>query len=113
MRSGLNPAREKLNGCFDGTISFFDSKKTYNLEKEKLAQPIKRFPGLALPCLFLFFKDNPIPLHMYDFALHLFKNWHNPKALSFYVPKLENEEEAQYIKLMIETAEDLINKLLN
>lgn len=110
LHEDLISAGQNLTSCLDGTISFSDSKKSYNLEKTNLALPIKRFPGLALPCLFLFYHDNPIPLHLYDFALHLFKNWHNPKALAFYVPKLENEEEAAYIRLMIESAESLIQK---
>ena len=112
LRSDLISAGLNLTECFDGTIAHTDArtKKEYKLENDHLSLPIKRFPGLALPSFFLFYKNNPIPLHMYDFALHLFKNWHNEKALAFYVPKLENEEEARYIKLMLETAEKLIQK---
>ncbi len=112
LRKDLISAGENLTGCFAGTLAFTDpkTKKEYRLEKEKLALPIKRFPGLALPCLFLLYRDNPLPLHLYDFALHLFENWHNPEALSFYVPKLETEEEAQYIHLMMETAEKMIHQ---
>lgn len=111
LRSDLVSAGENLTGCFEGTISFKDVKKEYHLEKEHQSLPIKRFPGLALPSFFLFYKENPMPLHLYDFALHLFRNWNNPKALAFYVPKLENEEEARYIKIMIAKAEDQIKKL--
>jgi malate synthase len=110
LRKDLISAGVNLTGCLDGTLEFDDSKK-YNLAKEKLALPIKRFPGLALPSLFLFFKDEPLPLHLYDFVMHFFKNYKNKKALAFYVPKLENEEEAQYIKLMLETAERMIQKI--
>jgi len=112
LRRDLISAGENLSHCFDKTISFTDpkSKKEYKLEKDHLSLPIKRFPGLALPCLFLFYRGNPIPLHLYDFALHLFKNWQNPEALAFYVPKLETEEEARYIRIMIETAEKMISK---
>ena len=46
-----------------------------------------RFPGLALPSTFLFYQQNPLPLHLYDFALHVFHNWRQERALSFYVPK--------------------------
>ncbi|NDF15645.1 hypothetical protein EB061_10035 [bacterium] len=60
------------------------------------------------PCAFLFYEGRPLPLHLYDFALHLHAHWRNPDALFYYVPKLENEEEAAYIRLMIETAEELI-----
>ena len=110
LRSDLISAGENLTSCFDRTIKVTDDKngKIYELAEDKLSLPIKRFPGLALPCFFLFYKDNPIPLHLYDFALHLFKNWHNEEALAFYVPKLENEEEARYIHIMLETAEKMI-----
>ena len=113
LRSDLVSAGVNLTECFEGTINYTDSKnnKNYKLESDHLSLPIKRFPGLALPSFFLFYKKNPLPLHLYDFALHLFKNWHNKKALAFYVPKLENEEEARYIKMMISHAENLIKKL--
>jgi malate synthase len=112
LRRDLISAGVNLTGCFDGDLSFVDpkTKKSYQLEKDHLSHPIKRFPGLALPCSFLFYRDEPLPLHLYDFALHLFKNWQHNDALCFYVPKLENEEEASYIRLMIETAEKLIQK---
>lgn len=113
LRRDLIAAGENLTGCFNKTIHFVDpkSKKEYSLEKNHLSLPVKRFPGLALPCLFLYYKGNPLPLHMYDFAVHLFEHWQNPEALAFYVPKLENEEEARYIHVMIETAEKMIVKL--
>lgn len=113
MREDLINASINLTGCFNGDIKFEDKRrgKSYELVQDKLAQPIKRFPGLALPCTFMYYHDNPLPLHLYDFALHLFHHWHNPKALCFYVPKLENEEEAAYIKHMIETAEHMIKDI--
>jgi malate synthase len=113
LRSDLITAGENLSGCFNADLEFHDDKrgKNYTLSTEKLSQPIKRFPGLALPSTFLFYQGNPLPLHIYDFALHLFHHWHNPKALCFYVPKLENEEEAAYIKYMFETAEKMIKDL--
>ncbi len=113
LRKDLISAGENLTGCFEGTLEFTDPKnqKTYKLEKDHLSLPIKRFPGLALPSLFLFLNEEPIPLHLYDFALHFFKHWNNPKALAFYVPKLENEEEARYIRHVMEAAEKMIQKL--
>ncbi|MES2526396.1 MAG: serine hydrolase [Bdellovibrionota bacterium] len=107
MREDLIAAGDNLSACLDGTIEF----EKYKLADDKLALPIKRFPGLALPSFFLFYQNEALPLHLYDFAMHLFRNWKNPKALAFYVPKLENEEEAAYIRLMMETAEKKINKL--
>lgn len=113
LRSDLITAAQNLTGCFNGDISFKDERrdKTYSLEQDKLSQPIKRFTGLALPTSFMFYRGNPLPLHLYDFALHLFHHYKNPKALTFYVPKLENEEEAAYIKFMIESAEKMIAKV--
>lgn len=108
MRADLIDAAVNLTACFDGTIEVEGDGKKYQLEKENLALPIKRFPGLALPCTFLFQGRDPIPLHLYDFALHLFKNQNRPEALCFYVPKLENEEEAAYLAKMIRAAETLI-----
>ena len=112
LRADLVLAGQNLTNCFKKNISFTDQRtgKNYALESTHLSQPIKRFPGLAIPCAFLFYKQNPLPLHLYDFALHLFANWDNPKALVFYVPKLENEEEAAYIRVMIEHAERLIQR---
>lgn len=105
LRSDLVSSAVNLTACFDGSLSFTEGDKKYALAEDHLSVPIKRFPGLALPCTFLFYKNSPVPLHLYDFGLHLFKNWHNPKALVFYVPKLENEEEARYIHKMISLAE--------
>lgn len=112
LREDLISAGENLTACLDGTIAFTETNgRKYELATEKRSLPIKRFPGLALPSFFMFYKGQPLPLHMYDFALHIFKNWHNPQAMVFYVPKLENEEEARYIRLMLETAEKIIHKL--
>jgi malate synthase len=109
MREDLASAGENLTLCFEGTLKLDEANgKSYRLATDHLAQPLKRFPGLALPCTFLFYHGTPLPLHVYDFALHFFHNWHNPKSLCFYVPKLENEEEAAYIKLLFQTAEELI-----
>ncbi len=111
LRQDLVAAGEHLKACFDGSLQYTDprSGKSYRLATERLSLPIKRFPGLALPCPFLLLDGSPIPLHLYDFAIHLYANHADPKALHYYVPKLENEEEAAYIKLMIETAESLLS----
>lgn len=111
LRDDLVSAGKNLTDCFEKTISLSEGAKKYELAKDHLSVPLKRFPGLALPCTFLFHDGNPIPLHLYDFALHLYRNWNNPEALAFYVPKLENEEEASYIHHMIETAEGMIKDL--
>ena len=59
MRADLISAGENLTQCFNRTLKVVDEKnnKVYELSKEKLSLPIKRFPGLALPSFFLFYKD--------------------------------------------------------
>ncbi len=110
LREDLISAGENLTRCFDRSLSVDDGKK-YELAKDHLSLPIKRFPGLALPSFFLFYKEQPLPLHLYDFCMHFFHNWKNKEALTFYVPKLENEEEARYIKTMLVAAETSLKKL--
>lgn len=112
LHKDFQSAGVNLTKCLEYDLDFVDEKgKHYKLEKEHLSHAIKRFPGLALPSLFLFYKDEPVPLHIYDFALHVHRNWNNPEALVFYVPKLENEEEARYIKNLMQTAEELTKKV--
>lgn len=105
-------ACNNLIACFHGTISFRDEKslQEYQLASDKLSLPIKRPPGLELPDGGHIYQGNPLPLHLYDFANHLFHCWDNPEALSFYIPKLENEGEARYVKKMLTTAEEMIQK---
>lgn len=109
MANFLN-ACENLVGCFDGTITFHDQRqdRTYSLDEKGLSKPIKRIPGLALPDGNHLFEGNPLPLHLFDFAMHLWHNRSRPEALVFYVPKLENEEEAAYLKGLIDSAEKRI-----
>ena len=106
-------ANQNLIGCYDRTLTFTDEArgKHYALAEEKLSKPIKRIPGLALPDGNHLYNGNPLPLHILDFGLQLFHNWQHPEALVFYVPKLENEEEATYLKRFIERAERTIKEL--
>ncbi len=106
-------ACENLIECFNGELKFNDERsgKQYRLEKERLSQPIKRFPGLAIPDNAHILNGSPLPLHIYDFAMHMFHNWDKPKALCFYVPKLENEEEAAYLQSMINICEKMLKEL--
>ena len=110
LRADLISAGINLAACIDHSLEYTDpvTQKFYRIESENAALPLKRFPGLALPCPFLFYREQPLPLHLYELALHLFKHWQNESALTFYVPKLENEEEARYIQKMVEHAEKLI-----
>ncbi|MEO0515631.1 MAG: hypothetical protein AAF086_10135, partial [Planctomycetota bacterium] len=106
-------ACENLIGCFERTLTFEHPRtgKQYQLADDGLSLPIKRFPGLALPDGNHLLRGNPLPLHLYDFATHLFHNWHRPEALVFYVPKLENEEEAAYLAHLIAETERQIKAL--
>ena len=107
LPASLLAANQNLIGCFDRTLRFEDARrgKVYELADSGLAKPIKRIPGLALPDAGHMLNGASLPLHLVDFALHLFHNWDHPEALVFYVPKLENEEEAGYLKGMIAAAE--------
>ncbi|MGJ8725180.1 MAG: hypothetical protein ACSHYB_11530 [Roseibacillus sp.] len=106
-------ACQNLVGCFDGTLEFHDEKrgKSYRLDESGLSKPIKRIPGLALPDGNHLLEGNPLPLHLFDFAMHLWHNRTREEALVFYVPKLENEEEAAYLKGVIDSAERWIQEV--
>ena len=97
-------ACENLMGCYDKTLSWEHPRtgKRYSLADSGLALPIKRIPGLALPDGSHLLDGNPIPLHVLDFVTHTWHNRHRPNACIFYVPKLENEEEAAYLRFLIE-----------
>ncbi len=112
IRKALVEAGQNLAACIKGDLSFHDqnSGKTYSILPDKASLPIKRITGLALPCGFLFYKGQPIPLHLYELALHVFHHQARPEALTFYVPKLENEEEAAYLAEVLRTAEELLYK---
>jgi len=112
MRNFLR-ACENLIGCFDQTLRFEDTRRgrVYELAKEGLSKPIKRIPGLALPDGNHLLDGNPIPLHLFDFVMHMFHNWSRPSALVFYVPKLETAAEAAYLQSLIAHTEDRIAAL--
>ena len=111
--ASLLRANENLTGCYDGSLSFFDERKQkrYSIREDKRSLPVKRIPGLALPDGYHIYEGRPLPLHLYDFAVHLFHTRETPEALAFYVPKLENEEEAAYLAGMIHQAELLIRSI--
>jgi malate synthase len=111
MRSFLS-ACDNLIGCFSRDLSFHDTARDrhYQLAEDRLSKPIKRIPGLALPDGSHLLNGSPLPLHLYDLVQHLFHNHTRPEALVFYVPKLENEEEAAYLKALITAAESGIKR---
>lgn len=112
LMQDLLQAAQNLKECFEGTLTLKDEArgKTYALAETGLSRPIKRIAGLALPDGNHLLNGQPLPLHLLDFALHLYHLWQQPEALVFYIPKLENEEEAAYLKELITQAEALIKE---
>jgi malate synthase len=113
LRGPLLEAAMNLQGCFNRTLSLSepDKGKHYRLASTRLSQPIKRVPGLALPSPSHFWGSSPLPLHLYDFALHVFHAWSQPEALTFYIPKIETEDEATYLKNLISTTENMLKSM--
>ena len=97
-------ATRNLTGCFDGTLEATHPRtgKHYTLAAEGRSKPIKRIPGLAIPDGSHLLDGSPLPMHLVDLCLHAWHNRHRPEALVFYVPKLENEEEAAYLRTLLE-----------
>lgn len=91
-----------LMGCYDGTLSHDMPGKAYRLADEGRSLPVKRIPGLWLPDGNHLLDGHPLPLHLYDFVTHVWHNRHHPRAMVFYVPKLEDEAEAAYLRRLIE-----------
>ncbi len=96
-----------LMQCYDRTLEAPEAggRPPRTLAPDRLSIPIKRIPGLALPDGFHLLDGEPLPLHLFDFVTHVWHNRHRPEALVFYVPKLENEEEAAYLRHLIEVTE--------
>lgn len=108
----LLAACDNLLACFDGSLSFTDpaSGREYRLATERRARPVKRIPGLELPDTRLLLRGCPLPLHLSDLALHAWHARSRPEALTFYVPKLENEGEAEYLRQLLGTCEELLRQ---
>lgn len=105
-------ACENLIGCFDRTIRHDDAarNRSYTLAETGLAKPIKRVPGLAMPDGSHLLDGNPLPLHLYDFVMHVWHNRSRPEALVIYMPKLETKEEAAYLRDLIATTEAAVKQ---
>ncbi len=106
-------ACQNLPGCLDGTLRFEDTarQRVYTLAPDGRSTPIKRVAGLAIPDGHHLLRGNPLPLHLVDFALHAFHSRARPEGLLFYIPKLENEEEAAYLKALFTAAEERLAAL--
>lgn len=86
------PGKEPL------AISHGNLNKAFKSTVHRAPLAIKRLPGIALTH------------HLDEFAKHVYEHWMHPERLTFYIPKLENEEEAAYVHLMVKTAEDLLHE---
>ncbi len=104
-------ANQNLKASFKKELVVEENQKRYELAPQKLAKAIKRIPGIALADGNHLYQGSPLPLHLVDFAIHFFHNHLIPEALVFYIPKLENEEEALYLRNMLQHAEQLIQKI--
>ena len=88
MRNFYTPA--KICGCFDESLSFYDEEgKQYPKDSQLGAHQADR---TSTPRVQPHLQREPLPLHLYDFAMHLTTTGKS-KSTMFYVPKLENEEE--------------------
>lgn len=103
----LLQATVNLQACIEGTLSAVHPRtgKVYQLAEAGRSVPIKRIPGLGLPDGLHQLDGRPLPLHLVDFVLHALHAEGRPEAMAFYVPKLENEEEAAYIAQLVRAVE--------
>ena len=102
----LLAASDNLAACFDRTLRVDEpSGKSYVLADHALARPIKRVAGLALPDGSHLLEGEPLPLHLVELVQHAASHAGRPEALCFYLPKLENEEEAAYIAALLSATE--------
>lgn len=108
MLRDLLEASVNLAGCFDGTLTLTDDRtgKRYRIADQHRSIPIKRVAGLALPDGHHQLDGSPLPLHLLELVQHAHLHRHNPQALTFYFPKLENEEEAAYLAALFTRIED-------
>ena len=107
LASSLLQATENLASCFDGSLRFEDPRtgRIYALAETGRSLPIKRVPGLALPDGNRLLDGNPLPFHLVELVSHVWLHRDRPEALIFYVPKLENEEEAAYFATLVRETE--------
>jgi allantoicase/CubicO group peptidase (beta-lactamase class C family) len=59
----------------------------------------------AIPSSDLLFNGQPLPAHVMELVLKLFKHWNEPELLTFYATGICNEEDARYLRGLLETAE--------
>jgi malate synthase len=110
MIGDLLSAIRNLRACVERTLEAKDPKggPPLRLASDHLSVPIKRVPGLALPDALHQLDGQPLPLHLVDLVLHAQFAGGRAEALTFYVPKLENEEEAAYLAELVDATERAI-----
>jgi len=103
----LLQATANLSACLEGSLSVVHPRTgaTLKLADAHRSVPIKRIPGLGLPDALHQLDGRPLPLHVVDFVLHALHAPPTAEALTFYVPKLENEEEAAYVHDLVAAVE--------
>lgn len=102
LRSGMLASLGNLLRCMKGSLPQMTAEG-------RRSTPIRRIPGLALPAHWMTVDGELVPLHLLDFCLHMFHTWPvGEKALTFYMPKMETEEEAAYLGALIRVAEDAL-----
>lgn len=103
----LLQATVNLQACIDGTLEAVHPRtgKRYTLADAGRSVPIKRIPGLGLPDARHQLDGRPLPLHLVDLVLHALHAEGRAESMVFYVPKLENEEEAAYVRALVAAVE--------
>lgn len=111
-RRDLLEASENLAACFDGTLTATDARsgKVYSLAQTGRSIPVKRVVGLAIPDGHHLLAGSPLPLHLTELVQHVWLHRHRSEALAFYVPKLENEEEAAYLATLLRAIESGVSR---
>ncbi len=105
----LLAASENLARCIDGTLEVRDGTRHYALAPHQRSIPIKRVAGLALPDGSHLLHGEPLPLHLVELVQHAALNRERHEALVYYIPKLENEEEAAYLAALVSTVESRLS----
>lgn len=105
LRAGILASLRNILQCMDGTLP----SPQPLVDAPLRSVPIKRVPGLGMPCHWMRVDGHLVPLHLLDLCLHVFYAWPlGERALSFYIPKLENELEARYLAHLLRATEELL-----
>ena len=64
-----------------------------------------------VPSCTLLYKNQPLPSFLIDILLPLFRSWHNPSDLVFHVNCIENEEDANFLRSVLDRSEAAVRAL--